>query len=163
MSLKSDAGFTLVELLVVMFIIVLLSGSVMAGYWSGEKSHAVLRVAQQMTADLRYVQNLALAGSAQAEVIPYGYGLYAPTSGQYLLFYNVDSVKTYVAGESVILSNVNLTDTTLSPAGATIFFVPPDPTTYINDLSSGSQAFTVSSGSYSKSVTVYASGKIEVR
>ncbi|MBU2265163.1 hypothetical protein KJ784_03200, partial [Patescibacteria group bacterium] len=90
-----------------------------------------------------------------------GFGVYSDSATRYILFYNTDSSTIYDSGTSVMLESVILEKVTLSPTGKSIFFVPPDPTTYINGVNSGSQVFIISSGLYSKNLTVYFSGLIE--
>ncbi len=156
------AGFTLVELLVVIFIISLISGSVLVSSWKSQDQYYASRAAQKMSADFRWVQNMALAGKLQGAATPAGYGVYVQSASQYLIFYNATSDKTYVAGASVILETITPAKTVLAPIGGNVFFVPPDPATYINGVASGSQIFTITSGSSSRSVTVFVGGKIDI-
>ncbi len=159
---KIFTGFTLIELLVVIFIISLISGSVMISYFSGQKQYDVLRVSQKLAANLRQVQNMAISGKKQGATVPTGYGLFVTSAGQYQLFYNTDGSPAHNAS-SINFETINLpVNVSLSPASRTIFFVPPDPTTYINGVNSGSLTFTVTSGSTSKSVSVYSSGLIDI-
>ncbi len=165
-------GFTLIELLVVMFIITLISSSVLAGYWSGQKQNSVSRASQLLAANLRRAQNMALAGVSMpsgclSADCAKGFGLYTKSANQYIIFYNSDETKMrYVKGgskESTDMETITLSsDTSLSPANKDVYFTPPEPLTYINGANSGSQVFTISSGNFSKTVTVYASGKIDI-
>lgn len=156
-------GFTIIELLVVMFIMSLISGAVLASYFTGEKQYALTRAVQQIAVDLRRVQNLALSGATQGVTIPQGYGLYTSSASQYILFYNTGSSKTR-GGGSTDLETISLSGSvSLSPSGQNIYFTPPESLTWINGANSGSQVFTISSGNYTKTVTVYASGRIEIQ
>jgi prepilin-type N-terminal cleavage/methylation domain-containing protein len=158
---KKQAGFTLIELLVVMFIISLLSGSVLIGYWGGQKRYDVSRAAQQMLADLRRAQNLALSGKMQMAVSPAGYGIYVSAADRYTLFYNTNSARRH-DGASLDMEQVSLpANVKLAPVGTSVYFTPPAPVTYINGASVGSVVFTLTNASYSKTITVYASGRIE--
>lgn len=158
---KSGGGFTLIELLAVIFIISLISGSIAVSYWSSQKQYNVSRAAQRLAVDLRRVQNMALSGATQGAVVPRGYGLFIQAAGQYILFYNT-SANTIYGGSSVSLGAVTLEGATLSPVGASIYFVPPVPTTYINGANSGSQAFVIASDGQTKSVVVDFGGKIDI-
>jgi len=152
----------LVELLVVIFIISLLTGSVFVSYRSGQQRYEISTSAQQLVANLRLVQNMALSGKKIGSISPAGYGLYS-AADQYLLFYNVDENTSYAAGSSVIIQSIKLLPSvSLSPSGNSIYFVPPDPTTYLNDIISGSLTFTLTSGNASKQLTVSSSGLIEL-
>lgn len=158
---KTPTGFTLIEVLVVIFIISVISGSVLASSWRGQSQYSVAKAAQKLAADLRRVQGMALAGKLQGASAPAGYGLYMQSSGQYLIFYNNGASKIY-DGASVILETVDMDRVSLSPSGGSVFFVPPDPTTYINGANAGSQAFTITGGSYAKNVTVFVGGRIDI-
>lgn len=157
---QKSSGFTLIEMLVVIAIVAMLSSAVVTSSFAGQKRYDLARAVQQMSADLRRVQNLALAGKMQGGVSPAGYGLY--TSGNsYVLFYNLNSNKDH-HGASIDIETITLpTNVSLAPTGTSIYFVPPDPTTYINGASAGSLTFTLINEAYSKTITVYASGRIE--
>lgn len=156
----SRKGFTLIEVLVMTGIIVVLSGAVLFGGLAGQKRHEVTRAVQQVTADLRRAQNLAISGKTQGGVSPAGYGLYV-NAGNYALFYNQNTNKQH-NGASVVLETIALpSGVNLGPTGTSIYFVPPDPTTYINGSASGSLVFTVSGAAVSKTITIYASGRID--
>jgi prepilin-type N-terminal cleavage/methylation domain-containing protein len=158
---KTLIGFTLIELLVVMFIISLLAGSAFVVYSNGQRRYEVSVNLQQLVADLRLVQSMALSGKKTGAVTPMGYGLYIST-GQYLLFYNSDTRTSYVAGSSVIIETVSLpAGVSLSPGGSSIYFVPPDPTTYLNDATTGSLVLTLENGATSREVIVNSSGLID--
>lgn len=157
---KQSAGFSLIEMLVVLAVIMTISGAVVTSSFSGQKRYDLARAYQQMSADLRRAQNLALAGKMQEGVSPAGYGIHTGDSG-YTLFYNLDSSREH-QGASVDLEAISLpTGVILTPVGASIYFAPPDPTTYINGVSAGSLTFTLTNASYSKTITVYVSGMIE--
>lgn len=156
-------GFTLVELLVVIFIVGLFSGIILAGYNQSRKNNAVNNATQLLAVNLQRAQNLALAGKAQGAIIPAGYGFYSQSAGQYLLFYNTGNNKQYNSGNSVVLETIVLSDgVSLSPSGQSVFFIPPDPTTYLNNANSGSVVFTLTKGSANKNVTIYANGRIDI-
>ncbi len=159
----SQKGFSIIELLVVIFIVALLSGLVLVGFFSGQKRYAVSRAAQLLAADLRRAQNFAITGKIQGATVPAGYGLYISSASQYKLFYNNNTNKQYNAS-SITLETISLADAAITSAGIakSIYFTPPEPVTYINGAASGSQIFTITSNSYSKTVTVDASGRISI-
>jgi len=162
-----DRGFTLIELLVSIFIISLMSGAIMAGYSSGQKQYDISQTSQNLLAKLRQAQNMAIAGKMQGAVTPAGYGLYVVSPTQYKIFYNKAVDVTYqsklyngVAGNSVDVETVNLpVNVTLSTYG-TVFFIPPEPVTYINGWNYGSQIFGITSGGNTKKMIVSSSGSI---
>lgn len=160
---KNQAGFTLVELLVVIFIISLISGSVLYSSWKGQDQYYVSKSVQKLAADLRRAQNLALSGQTQGVIMPRGYGLYFVSGSQYYIFYNTSSDLVYAAGASVLLETINLTNNAVvSPIAQSIYFTPPDPTTYINGVNSGSLTLILTKGTRSKTITTYSSGKIDI-
>lgn len=161
----SQKGFTIMELLVIIFVVTLLSALVLSSYRSGQNISVVNQAVQRFNADLRRAQNLALSGRAQGGTIPTGYGIYTSSATQYILFYNTTGSKVYVPGpsaESEEMETINLTEVQLAPVSQNIYFTPPDPTTYINGVNSSLQAFAFSRGGVSKTVTVWASGRIDV-
>jgi len=161
-SKDKRAGFTLIELLVVIFIVSLLSGSALVIYRNGQQRYEVSTSLQQLVANLRLVQNMALSGKKAGSVMPVGYGLYVSATGEYSLFYNSDSATSFSAGSSVIVESVNLpASVSLSPVGSSVYFVPPDPTTYLDGAASGSLSLVLASGSVSRQVNIFASGLID--
>jgi prepilin-type N-terminal cleavage/methylation domain-containing protein len=158
---KKQSGFTLVELLVAIFIISIISGSIIANYGPSQKKYYVSKAAQQLASDFRRVQNMALVGKTQGAINPQGYGLHIVSSSQYLLFYNADASLVYQG--SGVLETINLEGgVSISPASFDVYFTPPQPTTYIQGINFGEQEFTVVSGDYSKMISVNAGGKIEI-
>lgn len=157
---KTLTGFTLIEILVVLFIISLVSSSVMVSYWGTQNQYYASKAVQRLTVDLRRAQNMALSGATQGAVVPKGYGIYTQTAGQYILFYNADADEEYT-GSSVLMETTALEGATLSPTGTSIYFSSPAPTTYINGVNGGSQIFTIISGNNSRGVVVDFGGRID--
>ena len=160
--LNNKSGFSLIELLVVIFIIALISGSVAVSSWQGQNQSAAAGAAQKLAVDLRRAQIMALSGKLQGEVAPSGYGLYSAGANQYYIFYNINVNDIDYQSSSAIIETINLDKASLSPVGSSIFFAPPDPKTYINGASSGSQTFTLLSGGSAKNVVIYATGIVDI-
>jgi Tfp pilus assembly protein FimT len=165
LALSSSKGFSVVETLVVIFIIVLLTTLFAVNYKSGQQRYALNSAVQRLSADLHRAQNFALSGSTQGASTPTGYGIHvipgAPPT-QYVLFYNTAG-RVY-GGTSVSLDTITLPGGVSIDTGFDIFFEPPDPTTYINGQPSNSRTFILTSpvGALTKNITVYASGRIEL-
>ncbi|MBU1102102.1 GspH/FimT family protein [Patescibacteria group bacterium] len=149
----------------VIFIIALLSVLTIANYREGQKRYAVDSAVQRMAADLRRAQNLALApmdlGAAPS---PRGYGINTNSSNSYLFFHHDSGSRRYSGGASTILDSIFLpAGVTISPVNSDVYFIPPDPTTFLNGASSGSLVFTLTNGSYSRQIIVEAGGKIDIQ
>lgn len=147
---KNQFGFTLNELLVVIFIITLFSTSVAISYSNSQRQYAVSMVAQRLMSDIRRAQNLALSGRVQGAVVPNRYGISVLSGTQYQLFYNADT------GASGVVDTITLSNATLSPVGASIDFSSPEATI------SGPQTFVIVNGSHSKRVMVDSSGVVSI-
>ncbi len=170
-------GFSLIELLVVIFITTVLSTLIVINYRSGQQRYNLDQTTQRLAANLRRMQNAALAPKIESgQTLPScGYGIYTSSNSQYQLFYNVaancNSVnKYYTSGSSVVLETVNLSGVTLTYSGPSCasdrcmstYFIPPDPTTYIANNDSGPRVFTLTAGT-NRTITVYLSGRIDIQ
>ena len=164
---KKIAGFTLIEMLAVLFIAVLMSTAILVNYNSGQTVTRVNASAQRLAADFRQAQNLALSGKAQGGVMPKGYGIYSQSSSQYVLFYNTVENSKFNP-ESIVLDTINLSDVTLLPVGVTVFFTPPNPSICVVDdadlpgVSNRDQVFTLTAGSLVKTVSIHQGGRVEI-
>lgn len=104
-KIKSDAGFTLAEVLTVISIITILFSIVLANYRTGEKQFSLERSAHKLAQDLRDIQYMAMTGK---EVPPQfgqgfprgGYGIYFETnSNSYILFADCNGNSEYDTGD----------------------------------------------------------------
>lgn len=153
-DLKSQAGFTIAELLVGIFIIALISGIFMANYRSSDRQAKLNMAAQQVVSDIRTAQNYSLGlQEFEGSVPKSGWGtrfdITSPDS--YIIFADEDEEEEYDydAGEAykiidlpsdIIISNIDI-------AGAVnavdIVFMPPNPATYINQTDNTSVEITL--------------------
>lgn len=146
-KLKLQAGFTLIELSVSIFIIALISGVFMVNYHNTNKRSEINIVKQKLASDIRLAQNYSLGSKTYDGVTTPGGGWGAHFSladpGHYIIFADKSAVgfpngnQAYDAGEAMetktLPAGVTISD--LSPANPVdIVFFPPDPTTYINGL-----------------------------
>jgi len=139
-SNKSFRGFTLIETLIVIFIISLFSVAGVLGY-TGYRQKVNLRIAaQQVYSDIRDTQNLALATVRHNGDIPEGgYGIkFVQGSTSYIIFADDNNDKAY-SGLNEKIEEKDL------PSGIEIFnifpfasfeivFSPPKPTIYFNGV-----------------------------
>lgn len=106
-SKKILTGFTLIELMVVLAIIIGLAGIVLANYRGGERQSALLRSTHRLAQDLRWVEEMAIASQKTPpefgeEVFPRGgYGIYfkidpqTPKGYRIILFADCDGEGDY--------------------------------------------------------------------
>jgi len=170
--IKKESGFTIFELLVVMFILTLLSSVVLAGYHSGQKRYSLYQAAQKLASDVRRAQNMAISGVDIAGNY-YGYGVYAVADGSsYLIYGDTDNTSDYQPTDTTVETiylpnNVKIKETVPDAGKADVFFRPPDPDTYLNGVSgSYSEPIIITleliGTSLTKIITVAATGLVEV-
>lgn len=73
---KKQQGFSLIEMLVVIFIVVLISATLIVNWRKNEKQYLLQRVAQNIVQDIRKMQDMALNGTKYENQIPYSYGIF---------------------------------------------------------------------------------------
>ncbi|OGD31084.1 hypothetical protein A2W60_00960 [Candidatus Azambacteria bacterium RIFCSPHIGHO2_02_46_12] len=145
-------GFTVIELLVVLGIIVLISASILANYRGQQRESALTRSAQKLALDLRRAQTLAVSSTLHHSEIPYGYGVHFDKNvNSYFIFAKCDSPNLYyVAGINVCWSAYEEKVETFAPESGVkvltlnglgngcpssaadsldVIFKPPEPTT----------------------------------
>jgi len=167
-----EKGFTLIEMLVVLFIISLLSIMILANYQNNKKKYILLQVNQKLISDLRKVQNMAISGTeisglCSVTSLCYGYGAYLNSNDSYILFADKNNNQLYNSGEE--FETVNLPSPvviqSISPSPVSIFFKPPEPVTYINQNSgAGASAeiiLQIQGTASTKTVSVNTAGLID--
>jgi prepilin-type N-terminal cleavage/methylation domain-containing protein len=142
--LNNKKGFTLVEMLVVIFIIVLTASVTVANFRKGERATGFLMTTEQLASDLRKVQTRTIAGVVNDKLnLTGGYGLYISKDDldQYTLFgddgdfiYNPASDETLLTIDLPI--NVSFADLGVDVDSVTIIFQPPASTVYVDGLES---------------------------
>jgi len=137
---KDNAGFTLVEVFVVISIVVLLSVLILTNTATGSRGIEILRSAQTISSALREAQNDALGS--------YNSGVYFTTGQNPILFIDADNDKLYDTGEEqktvVLDKNTELFFSPPYSSPLHVFFSPPNPDVYLNGaLVSGDILVTV--------------------
>lgn len=143
-KLKNNAGFTLFELLVVIFIIGILTTTMIISWRRGARGTTLNRAAQTIVQNIRKAQNMAIASTEfQGEVPLGGYGLRFRRVDLtfYILFADKDNDKAYDEGEKIEELNLEKgieidtlfsgQDTPRERPVIHIVFTPPDPFTTI--------------------------------
>lgn len=174
-------GFTILELMVVIFVITILTTIYLAGYRSGEKSFRLQRAANKLASDIRRAAELSMSakdskdscagitanayGIYAVSLAPTSYKLYADTAGNDRLYSPSDCVIEDIKLEKgVIIQDINTV-----PKKASISFQPPDPQTFIKwtnpDDETGSVTITLglqNDPTKIRKVTVNRSGLIDI-
>jgi len=171
-----EKGFTIIELFVTMAIISILSSVVFLNWKSGEAGFALQNSAYRLSQDIREMQEMAM----EAKEIDCGGGDTGSSFGvqfkksyvnYYILF--VDCNDNHIFGPNdleirTVYFEEGVEFSTLSPAAAfTVLFVPPEPTTWISNQTSGTEAvisiYIPDYSSNQKTIRVNTSGMIETK
>ncbi len=174
--LNHHSGFTLVELLVVMFIVGLLASLVLANYRSGQKKYALEQATQKLVSDIRKAQNMAISGveiPGQCSVADpcsgYGVSIRKSSNNFYRIFGDkVDNSRYQPADALIEIINlppdIEIKATSPIPSKTDIIFEPPAPTTFINGNTGvgilGTITLEIVDTSLTKTVTVTTAGLI---
>jgi prepilin-type N-terminal cleavage/methylation domain-containing protein len=173
-------GFSLVELLVVMAIMMVLFFSVYINQRNSQPQYLLRQGEQKLASDLRRAQNMAMSGSNLSGNY-YGYGIYLQTnSNSYILY----GERTDTGADSTIYNSSGAVDTIIETISfprsvkinsspfpsdqAHIFFKSPDPTTTISDgadptKTSVSIVLKADGSSATRNVQVTSAGLIEAQ
>lgn len=136
----NKSGFTLVEMLVSVFIVSLMSGLFIANYKYSNYQAALTNTIQKTSSDMHLAQTYSLGAQEFSGSIPNGWGVRfntgAPTG--YAIFADLNGNHTFDSGELlrniIFPANVMLASTNKG-AVLDICFQPPDPITYFNGIS----------------------------
>lgn len=168
---NSQKGISLVEIIVVIFIIAIFSTILISDFPTIQRQFALSRAAYKLAEDLRRAQDLSLSGvktndsSGQPIAKVYGYGVYfnlsVPT--QYIIYADVGNFQRYISGDPIIETTDISKDNpslyikqinNINGAYVSINFSPPDPTIKIDNLSSGNSEIGIVLGLNSDSSAI---------
>lgn len=146
-------GFTLLEVLVIAFIIGFLSVAILFNYRSGQEQASLTRSAVAFESGLRKAQDLAINSADFGGATPCGYGLNYGDNKTYIIYVgqlggaaNCQlSNHNYQSGIDSIFEDLKIIDpeVVFENSFTDIFFEPPDPTTYINNIKSAGVSVTI--------------------
>ena len=166
---SKQSGFTITELLVVIFIISLLSTGVLLSYRNSNRNYALDHTARQLVSDLRKVQNMAMSGVNTSSYDSYGLYILDDASS-YIIYIDINGNNRYEPSDT-ILETVNLQDTVIVDSTLPlsnkldVFFKSPNPITYINGSNnvgvSGTIILKMDGLSKTKTIIVNTSGLIQ--
>lgn len=148
----SQKGFTIIEMLVIVGIMLLMSGVLIIYSRSGETASVVIRQAAKMVSDINRTKNLAITTasfktSEGSMVHPCGYGVYFDSVNEpnrYIIFADLSSdcdvsdhirpidglsdLETIPLTTPLAISNKNINQ---------VFFLSPDPTVFLGSEEGG--------------------------
>jgi len=183
---RNKNGYTLPEVLMIIVIVSLMTGSLFIGISKGRGERALQMSANQLIQDLRVIQNRALAPLSPArknelcgqnqppeeELQKVIFGAYFETnSEEYILFVDCNEDKTYTPDRDKTVNPIGLEKGVkileLSTGGVlSIVFVSPDPRVYINgELASDNTEIKISltnNPTKTKTIKIHKSGLIEI-
>lgn len=136
-------GFTLVELIVAVFIIGVLSTTMLLNYRTGQIESSLIRSASVLETDIRRAKDLAIASSEFEGAIPCGYGLHYLDSQTYSLYAGrqggagscQSSNHNFESGFDSVYQSAKIIEPRIvfKQNFPDIFFEPPDPAVYVNN------------------------------
>jgi len=140
--LKKGGGFTLVELIVVIALIVFITGLTIINLRPGEEDLLLQRSVHQVAQDSRNTIGITLRSKPhECGVVPMfsGYGMnFTPGDTTYILFSDCNGNLKYQPADDVeevveLAKGVRIQSVTPLAAGSlTVLFVPPNPDVFIN-------------------------------
>lgn len=165
-------GFTLIEILVVIFIIILLSAIILANYRAGGQQFALQRSANKLAQDIRRVQQMAMGAESYdcgAGWKMKGYGMNLAIDNDYYLLKvrceeeaNPGNYNDITIGDQIDLEKeVKIIMLTVDPLN--IFFYSPDPEVDLTGLSNVDISLSLKTdATKTKTITVNKAGLIDV-
>lgn len=142
---ERNKGYTLIELMAVLFIIALISSMVLANYRKSQKRYAFNFEVQSLAQFIRDSQNRAIASATIGNLVPEGgFGVYINKASQKIILYgDLDQNKLYTDGEEINFFNLNKAEINNLFSSdpncpnysnlnqVSINFIPPNPLTFI--------------------------------
>jgi len=142
----NTAGFTIMEMIVSIFIIALISGIFLVNYHGASQRSGLINVVQKAISDVKLAESYCLGTKEYDGAMPAGgWGIFfsLDSPGSYVIFADKNNNQQYDSGEAdsakggktIVLPNRIILDSINLGNRADIIFLPPDPTIYINGAS----------------------------
>lgn len=136
-------GFTLIESIVTIAVIVIMAVIVLANYDTLRTQSALNRAVQKIVVDIRKAQNFSAQTRRLSDgSIPCGYGIHYEADDTYILFADIDNSgslcgnadQMYDTNDDVDVEIIRIRQQSMEFSGSfqDILFFPPDPLTFIN-------------------------------
>lgn len=169
-----NKGFTLIEMLVVLAIIVIITGIVIFNIGNERQNSALLRSAQKLSLDLRRAQSFALSSKVfKTSGIPCGWGIHfnGVGSDSYVIFADLatdqncsdrDFIRAASGSEDFETINLEsgITISNLSGSLSDIVFTPPEPTVTFTPAQIAADITLINKNSTTRAITVNKTGFI---
>ncbi|UZE93273.1 MAG: hypothetical protein IB617_00260 [Candidatus Nealsonbacteria bacterium] len=180
---KSSAGFTLLEILTVVFIVVTMTSLVMVNQRESQKKFTLRTAAHQLAQDVRRAQEMAMSARECPECgggIPPNYGIFLDKSSnnQYIIYADTDPAEGdefYTSSSDTIIETIELEegvvieDINTSSYLVSVNYKPPDPKITIKYQELGGEINSViitlaleSDSSETKTITINNVGLIDI-
>jgi len=145
----SEAGFTLIEVLVVSVIIAILAALTFVNFGRPQNDTAVDSTVDTLVSDIRAQQILSMSGDTGSKTTPQTHGIYIE-AGQYTLY----TGNTFTAGASnnFVVSMPDGTSLTTKLTGGKLLFKLG--TGEVSGYSGSKNTITVASGSATSTITL---------
>ncbi len=169
-TIKKNRGFTLVEISVVIFMILMISTFVFIDYKRIKKQSVVESAAYQIAADIRKTQTMAGLNDSLCplnEAYKYSWGIYfsISTENSYEIFSDCDADNAKDSMEKRETKTIDPEAKICGTGDNYIVFIPPDPDIMINNNTAQLSA-TISvcskDGTIMRTITINKSGMIDV-
>ncbi|MBI2446407.1 MAG: prepilin-type N-terminal cleavage/methylation domain-containing protein [Parcubacteria group bacterium] len=167
-------GFTLIEILVVLAIIVIITSVVIFNIGSERQNSALLRSVQKLSLDLRRAQSFALSSKVFKTIgIPCGWGVHFNGMGSdnYVIFADLalnpncsdrDFIRAADGSEDfeTIYLESGITVNSLSSGLSDIVFTPPEPTVTFTPAQTSSSITLININSVTRAININKTGFI---
>lgn len=169
-----NKGFTLIEILVVLAIIVIITGIVIFNIGNERQNSALLRSAQKLSLDLRRAQSFALSSKVfKTFGVPCGWGVHfnGVDSDSYVIFADLatdqncsdrDFIRAASGSEDFETLNLEsgITVSNLSGSLSDIVFTPPEPTVTFTPAQISADITLINKNFTTRAITVNKTGFI---